>query len=157
MVPVLKIQSQKHLLRFIQIVLVFSVLVISCKVTLVPTYDADIAKQIELVTKKVDKFYLTMFETTTESNGREYSNFVKEYIDIEVELNSLLNTNRVRPLNTESTRNCEIARDIWVKYKEKHKSDNGISDVDIELNLDYLRDLFVVIQIGEGVKNKVTE
>ena len=94
-----------------------------------------------------------MLETTrNENNEREYSKFVNDYIDIEVELNSLLNKNRIRPLNKESTRNCEIVIETWLKYKDRHKEQNKISDADIELNRDYFRDLFVVILTGEEAK-----
>lgn len=125
----------------------------SCRVTLVAPYDASVSQQIETIARKVDKFYLTMLETTrNEMNEREYSKFVEEYIDIEVELNSLLNKNRIRQLNKESTKNCKTALDTWTKYKEKHKEKNEISDIDIELNRDFLRDLFIVIQTGEEAK-----
>ena len=142
-----------------KIYLSFSLIVItvafltSCRVTLVAPYDSRVSQQIEDIARKVDKFYLTMLETTrNENNEREYSKFVDDYIDVEVELNSLLNMNRIRPLNKESTKNCQIAVDTWVKYKEKHKEKNTISNIDIDLNRDFLRDLFTVIQIGEEVK-----
>ena len=142
-----------------KIYLSFSLIVItvaflaSCRVTLVAPYDSRVSQKIEDIAQKVDKFYLTMLETTrNENNEREYSKFVDDYIDVEVELNSLLNMNRIRPLNKESTKNCQIAVDTWVKYKEKHKENNTISNIDIELNRDFLRDLFTVIQIGEEVK-----
>ena len=142
-----------------KIYLSFSLIVItvaflaSCRVTLVAPYDSRVSQKIEDIAQKVDKFYLTMLETThDENNEREYSKFVDDYIDVEVELNSLLNMNRIRPLNKESTKNCQIAVDTWVKYKEKHKENNTISNIDIELNRDFLRDLFTVIQIGEEVK-----
>ena len=142
-----------------KIYLSFSLIVItvaflaSCRVTLVAPYDSRVSQKIEDIAQKVDKFYLTMLETTrNENNEREYSKFVDDYIDVEVELNSLLNMNRIRPLNKESTKNCQIAVDTWVKYKEKHKEKNTISNIDIELNRDFLRDLFTVIQIGEEVK-----
>ncbi|NQU55335.1 MAG: hypothetical protein HQ522_22695 [Bacteroidetes bacterium] len=155
MASITKVVLQKGLFRIIPIAIVLAVLSVSCRVSLVSPYRKDIAQEIELTSKKVDKFYLTMLETTSEGKNREYSNFVQDYIDIEVELNSLLNKNQIRPLNKESTRNCEILLDYWKKYKEKHKKENGISDVDIELTNDYLRDLFIVIQIGEGIKENI--
>ena len=157
MVLIVKARFRQELYRLILVTIILSLLVISCRVTLVPSYNSDIAKQIELVAKKVDKFYLTMLESTLPGDEREYAKFVQGYIDIEVELNSLLNKNRIRPLNTESTRNCEIALEIWIKYKEKHKKRNNISNADIDLNRDYLRDLFIVIQIGEEAKNNIND
>jgi hypothetical protein len=129
---------------------------VSCRVTMVAPYEEAISQQTELISKKIDKLYLTMLETTkNENNEREYLRFAEHYIDIEVELNSLLNKNRMRPLNRESVLNCEIALESWLKYKEKHRTDNGMNDVDIDLNRDFFRDLFLVILIGEEAKAKI--
>ncbi len=79
----------------------------SCKVTLVPPYDAAISTQIDKTAKSVDKFYLSMLETTaSENDGRAYDKFIEQYVNIEVELNSLLNKNKIRPLNAHSVRIC---------------------------------------------------
>ncbi|MCH7827212.1 MAG: hypothetical protein IIC75_04440 [Bacteroidetes bacterium] len=143
-------------------ILVFAILSVfafnSCKVTLIPNYDATIAKQIEKTTKQVDKFYLTMLETTTENNnGRIFEKFSKQYVDIEVELNSLLNQNKVRPLNENSTRICEITLKLWQKYKEEHKKDNTLSNGLIKLNLKSFSDLFFAMQVAEKAKEIVNK
>ena len=62
----------------------------------------------------VDKFYLMMAETTTVDKGREYTNFAEGYVDVEVELNAMLNKNKIRPLNELATENCQILLDTWV-------------------------------------------
>ena len=94
----------------ISFVILLTIFQVACRVTFVASYDAGVSEQIENIARTVDKFYLTMQETTqNDNNDREYSRYVEDYINIEVELNSLLNKNRVRPLNKESTRNCEIA------------------------------------------------
>ena len=147
--------SKQTIIR-IATVVVLIVVYASCRVTMVAPYEEKVVQQIQQVAKKVDRLYLTILETgMNDSSKREYALFAKDYVDIEVDLNSLLNQNRMKALNRESTRNCEIALETWVKYKEKHKRDNGISDVDIELNRDYYRDLFMVIQMGEEAKLKV--
>lgn len=130
----------------------------SCKVTLIPSYDADISKQIENVTKEVDKFYLSMLETTSASNnGRVFSHFAEQYVNIEVELNSLLNKNKIRPLNENSTRICEITVELWIKYKEEHKRDNTLSDGLIKLNRKTFSDLFFAMQVAEKGKEIVSK
>lgn len=141
-------------------ILLFSILSIiaihSCTVTFIPEYDATIAKQIENTTKLVDKFYLSMLETTSEeNNGRAFENFIIQYIDIEVELNSLLNKNKVRPLNENSTRICEITLELWQKYKEEHKTDQTLSDGLIKLNRKTFSDLFYAMQVAEKGKETV--
>ncbi|TAL47844.1 MAG: hypothetical protein EPN92_04370 [Chitinophagaceae bacterium] len=125
----------------------------SCRVTLVPPYDADMAGEISKTAKMVDKFYITMMEKTkNENNGRTYEKFSDQYIDIEVELNSLLYKNKVKPLNAHSTRICEITLQLWNKYKEEHKTDNELSDGLIRLNRKYLSDLFYAMQVAEEGK-----
>lgn len=112
-----------------------------------------VSQQIENIAKKIDKFYLTMLETTKdEGSDREYSKFVDSYINIEVDLNSLLSDKKIHPSNKESTRNCEIVLETWIKYKDKHKQYNTISDIDIELNRSFFNDLFLILQTSEEMK-----
>ena len=148
----IKIHSQQLQILVFVILSVFAFN--SCRVTFLPSYDASIAEQIETTTKQVDKFYLTMLETTTkENNGRSFEKFVNQYVDIEVELYSLLNQNKVRPLNENSTRICEITLELWQKYKEEHKTDNTLSDGLIKLNRQVFSDLFFAMQVAEKGKN----
>jgi hypothetical protein len=126
----------------------------SCTVKIIPSYDSKIAEQINSLTKTVDKFYLSMLETTkAENNGRAFSKFSEQYVDIEVELNSLLSENKVRPLNESSTRICEITLQLWMKYKEEHKKDNTLTDGLIKLNRLTFNDLFLAMQIAEKAKD----
>ena len=146
------INSSKIKLQQLQLVLIF-IAFNSCSVTFLPSYDASIAEQIEKTTRQVDKFYLTMLETTTEEdNGRIYEKFAMQYVDIEVELYSLLNQNKVRPLNENSTRICEITLELWQKYKEEHKTDNTLSNGLIKLNMQTFSDLFFAMQVAEKGK-----
>ena len=146
------INSSKIKLQQLQLVLIF-IAFNSCSVTFLPSYDASIAEQIEKTTRQVDKFYLTMLETTTEEdNGRIYEKFAMQYVDIEVELFSLLNQNKVRPLNENSTRICEITLQLWQKYKEEHKTDNTLSNGLIKLNMQTFSDLFFAMQVAEKGK-----
>lgn len=126
----------------------------SCRVTLLPEYNAEISKNIENTAKLVDKFYLLMVETTSEENsGRSYDRFAEKYVEIEVEINSLLNQNKIRPLNENSTRICEITLELWQKYKEEHKTDNTLSNGLIRLNRKTFADLFFAMQMAEeGIK-----
>lgn len=147
-----KIQPQQLQILVFVILSVFAFN--SCRVTLLPSYDASIAEQIEKTTKQADKFYLTMLETTTEeNNGRSFDKFVNQYVDIEVELYSLLNQNKVRPLNENSTRICEITLELWQKYKEEHKTDNTLSNGLIKLNRQVFSDLFFAMQVAEKGKD----
>jgi hypothetical protein len=125
----------------------------ACKVTLLPGYDANISDQIVSNSKAVDKFYLSMLDNTSaENGGRAFAKFSDQYVNIEVELNSLLSKNRIRPLNENSTRICEITVQLWMKYKEEHKKDNTLSDGLIKLNRKTFSDLFYAMQVAEKGK-----
>jgi len=141
---------------FISFLLISILLFSTCKVTFVPEYDAELSSQIDETAKMVDKFYLEMLETTSNQNGgRAFEGFIQGYIDIEVELNSLLNKNKIRPLNDNSTRICEITLQLWTKYKEEHKTDNALSDGLIKLNRQTFSDLFYAMQVAEKAKEIV--
>ena len=138
---------------FILIMLFFS----ACRIILVPNYDDKIAVQIENVSKSIDKFWLTMLEMTTEANdGRAYSKFVEQYITIEVELQSLLNKNKMRVKNENSVKICEKTISLFEKYKNEHKQANTISDTDIKLNLNNMRRMLNPLMISEKAK-KIAE
>jgi len=136
---------------FISLLLLFS-----CRVTLLPEYSAELSKNIKNTAKLVDKFYLLMYETTSaENDGRNYDKFAGQYVEIEVEINSLLNQNKIRPLNENSTRICEITLELWQKYREEHKTDNTLSNGLIRLNRLTFSDLFFAMQVAEEGKKLV--
>ena len=144
----IKIQTS----RFLSILIVVCSIaaVSSCRVNLLPGYNAAISEQIDNTAKTVDKFYLSMLETTnTENDGRSFKNFADKYVEIEVELNSLLNKNKIRPLNRNSTRICEITLQLWVKYKEEHKAKNTLKDGLILLNRKTFNDLFYAMRVAD--------
>jgi hypothetical protein len=80
---------------------------------------------------------------------------INHFSNIEVELNSLLNKNRIRTLNENSTRICEITLQLWIKYKAEHKADNTLSDGLIKLNRKTFSDLLYAMQVAEKGKEVV--
>lgn len=150
----LKAQPQIYLIYLITIsALLFN----GCRVTLLPDYDDSISQEILETAKRVDKFYLNMLETTVNENDeRAYNKMVNSYVEIEVELVSLLSKNKIRPLNENSIRICEITLELWVKYKNEHKEDNELSDGLIKLNLLTFRDLFYAMLVAEKAKEIIS-
>lgn len=139
------------------LIIIFVFLSEGCRVTLVPDYDDSISHEILETAKRVDKFYLDMQETTVNENGdRAYNNMVDSYVEIEIELSSLLNKNKIRPLNENSIRICEITLELWVKYKDEHKEDNELTDGIIKLNRLTFRDLFYAMLVAEKAKEIIS-
>jgi hypothetical protein len=123
----------------------------SCSFNLLPPFSKELATQIANTAKSVDLFYLNMLEKS-KPGARPYSGYVDGYIEIEAELNSLYMKNRLRPLNKESIRNCEIVLTIWRDYKEDHKKKNDLTDGIIKLNSKTMNDLFYALQVTEDSK-----
>lgn len=135
------------------ILLALSLSFISCKVQLVAPYDDGMVQQIETTAKEIDRFYLIMLEVTAEEeNGRAYAIFQEQYINFEVELNSLLTKNKVKPVNEHSGRICEITLQLWRKYKAEHKEQDYLSDGEIKLNRKTFDDLFFAMISAEKGK-----
>jgi len=133
--------------------LILVLMMLGCKVQFVPEYNAEIAKQIDATSKMVDKMYLEMLETTTPEQ-RDFSKFAKAYVSVEVELNSLLNKNKIRPLNEHSIKITELTLAKWIKYKEEHKrdfeNDGKYASGNIKINRIYIRDFFNAMIVAEN-------
>lgn len=156
MISLIKFISQRSLKRILLLIFLSSILASACKVSLVATYDYMIAQQIEAVTKKVDKFYITLLETTENVEGqRDYLNFAEQYIDIEVELESLLQKNKRRAKNQESIKINERILNKWREYKGIHKNENQLSDTDIEANKMNFENLMNTFRITEEIKKTI--
>lgn len=123
----------------------------SCKVQFISSFDEATYKQINTVSKEFDRFYLQIYEIK-DNKGRAYTNFVSQYVNLEVEINDLINKNNQRKLNKNSTESCKNLLLLFKKYKEKHKNDNFISDSDIILNKNYIEDILNAIRRGELTK-----
>lgn len=125
----------------------------ACRVQLLPSHDAALQEEITTLAKTVDKFYLHMMES--DSAGRSFSANVGEYINIEAELRSILNKNRIRPLNQNAIRINEITLETWIKEKEKHRTANTLSQGLVKLNAMTFRDFFYAMLVAEEAKKMI--
>lgn len=140
-------------LYLVILLLISGVIFSSCRVTLIPDYNSTVADQIEKTAKDVDLFYLKMLETTSDENDeRAFVNFTEDYVKIEVDIVALLNKNKIRPYNENSTKICELTLNLWKKYKEEHKKDNTLSNGVIKINRVYMGDMFNAMQVAENAK-----
>jgi len=122
----------------------------SCRVQLLPSHDFALQEEITTLAKTVDRFYLQMLES--DSTGRSFSANVSEYIHIETELRSILNKNRIKPLNQNAVEINEITLKTWIKEKEKHRTAQILSPGLIKLNSMTFQDFFYAMLVAEEAK-----
>jgi hypothetical protein len=144
------IRKQKYNYWFILVLIVYTIS--GCRVQYVADYDDNIRNDIISIAEEIDMFYTLLLETT--EADRTYESFKEDYLDIEVSLRSLLMKNKIRPLNEESTRQTEIALELWLEDKEAHKEDDTVSDFIINQHRSQFQRIFIAMAIGESVKEE---
>jgi len=138
-----------HLLKFTIIALAIFLLG-GCLVKLVDDYDSSTFEEILQVGKKVDKFYGDLLEVN--SDERAYQKFRAQYVEIEVDIRSLVTRNKIRALNEESTQISETILKLWLKYKDAHKANDTYSDGTARLDRERFFRLFVAAASAERAK-----
>jgi hypothetical protein len=124
----------------------------SCTVQYVAEYDESIKNEIIRIASEVDMFYTTLLETA--EGERTYENFRDSYLTIEVDLNTLLTRNKIRPLNEESIKQTQNALELWLDDKGKHKTNNSVSDFIINQHRNQFQRIFIAMAIGEKAKEE---
>ena len=84
--------------------------------------------------------------------ARHYSEFSKDYVNIESDIRSLVIRNKMRPLNEESTKISETILDEFMKYRKKHKEDDIYKTTLISLHRNRLLRLFTAMSVAEQAK-----
>lgn len=138
----------KFYFLFIPIILFIN----GCTVQYVAEYDESIRDEIIRISEEIDMFYTVLLET--DESDRTYENFKEEYLTIEVDLRSLLMRNKIRPLNKESTKQTEIALELWLDDKEQHKENDSVSDFIINQHRNQFQRIFIAMAIGEEAKEE---
>lgn len=144
------IRKQKYNYSFLLVLIVYTIS--GCRVQYVADYDDNIRNDIISIAEGIDMVYTLLLETP--EADRTYESFKEDYLDIEVSLRSLLMKNKIRPLNEESTRQTEIALELWLEDKEAHKEDDTVSDFIINQHRSQFQRIFIAMAIGESVKEE---
>ncbi len=135
--------------------LILSLLIIAtitgCTVRYVAEYDASVKDEIIRIAKEVDLFYGRLLETP--ANQRQYDKSRDKYLEIEADLRALKMRNEIRAFNKESTKQTEIALDLWLQDKQSHKKANSVDDATIKLHRKQFARVFVAMAKGEEAKN----
>ena len=136
--------------RTLLLALFISVVSFSCRVSLISSYDQQVADQITATSKLIDKLYLTMLDQDVAK--RKYDNYSAAYINIEVELNAIVNRNKTKLKNADAQKVAENTVQLWTKYRLDHKIKDLLPDAAIKLNLIYMRDAMNDLQLSEDNK-----
>ncbi len=122
-----------------------------CAVRYVADYDASIKEEIIRVAKKVDLYWGALLDM--EASQRKYDKFKDQYNQIETDIRGLVMRNEIRPLNKESTRQANIALDLWIEDRKIHKQNGTMSDVEAKNHRKQYMRVFIAMAKGEEAKN----
>lgn len=148
----MNIHNPKFYNRIIYLTLLSILIFKGCTVQYVAAYDENIKDEIIKIAGEVEMFYAELLET--EINDRTYDNFIDKYLAIEVNLRTLLLKNKIRPLNEESTKQTEIALELWLDDKEKHKTNNTVSNFIVDSHRSQFQRIFIAMAKGEAIKEE---
>lgn len=122
-----------------------------CTVRYIADYDASIKDEIVQVAKKVDLFWGALLDT--QSADRKYDKFKDQYNQIETDIRGLVMKNEIRALNKESTKQADIALELWVEDRSIHKENDGFSDFEAKRHRKQFNRVFTAMAKGEEAKN----
>ncbi len=120
---------------------------LSCKATFVPPYDASIEAQISKTARLTDALYLQMLDVR--EADRKYEKYADKYLDIQVDINSLLLKTQVRDHNTNLLIMVQNLQKMFVQFKEDHKTKGVLTDADVQLNMMQVNAVWAPLLLAE--------
>jgi len=114
------------LLKRISVIFLVVSMLLSCRVTLVPEYNAQLEEQIARAAKATDRLYIDMLDVPL--NNRMYDSFKDRYNDIESEINSIKLKNEARPKNADFLVINKNLKDAFEEAKKYHKDNSTLSN-----------------------------
>ncbi|MCF2859235.1 hypothetical protein L1286_17260 [Pseudoalteromonas sp. SMS1] len=138
-----------------KLVVIFATLLIlssqvGCSLHLISEYDRASQRNMLSLMKKIDGFYLHMANVAPAK--RQFAHYLSGYTNIEVEINALLQRQKVRELNELTVKQVEILLALWQQGRGAHKSKDSISDFIIKRRRsEYQRVMLAMIR-GEESK-----
>ena len=98
----------------------------SCKVMLVPEYNAQLEDQISNAAKATDRLYIDILDTP--AGDRNYDAFKERYNDIEADIYSIQLKNEGRPKNGDFLVIIKNLKDAFAEAKRYHKEHTTLSN-----------------------------
>ena len=110
----------------LSVVLFLAFAIASCKVMLVPEYNAQLDDQITNTAKATDLLYIDMLDVP--QSKRTYDSFKERYNEIEAEINSIQLKNEGWPKNADFLVIIKNLKDAFAEAKKYHKDKTTLSD-----------------------------
>ncbi|MEO6219906.1 MAG: hypothetical protein ABIO81_05725 [Ginsengibacter sp.] len=124
----------------------------SCQVQLVPQYNAELEQQIVNAAKMSDKLYLEIINAPADK--KSFSFYAVKYLDVEVEINSVLLKNETRPRAGDIVASAQKLKDFFVKAMEDHKNKHTLSDGEALIYNEQLKAFWKPVLIEEMALKK---
>jgi hypothetical protein len=125
----------------------------SClSVKLVPDYSEAIEKQIIETQKLNETLYIELLEQPEDK--RTYSSIVKQYLEVESNINSILFQYQTREKNEDFVKMAKLLKDNFIQYKKEHKDKKILTDGEISLYIAYINGFWQPLLTAEkALKN----
>ena len=124
---------------------------VSCRVTLVPEYNAKLEEDISKAAKANDKLYIDLLDASTEK--RVYDTYKERYNDIESDINSIQLKNEARNNNEDFLKIIKNIKEGFTEAKKYHKDNKTLSDGEIKAYQATISGLWKPLYIAErGLK-----
>jgi hypothetical protein len=120
---------------------------VSCRVTLVPEYNAKLEEDISKAAKANDKLYIDLLDASTEK--RVYDTYKERYNDIESDINSIQLKNEARNNNEDFLKIIKNLKEGFTEAKKYHKDNKTLSDGEIKAYQATISGLWKPLYIAE--------
>lgn len=132
------------------LILLSALYLAGCSMMFISDYDQASVDQMQLVNKKIDRFFIEL--EFAEPENRKYSAFKASYVDISVELNALKTMQAVRPMNDLTVKQVDILLDLWKLERTTHQDKDSISNFLIKRHRSQYNRLLTAMIKGEKAK-----
>ena len=113
-------------IRKVSFLFLIASFMVSCRVTLVPEYSAELEDQITNTAKATDRLYIDILDAP--ANDRDYRALQGRYNDIEAEINSIELKNQGRIKNGDFIEIIKNLKGAFLEAKNYHKEHKTLSN-----------------------------
>lgn len=131
-------------------ILLVTLFLASCSI--ISAFDELTLNESYRIKKDIAILYQLLQDTPDEQ--RQYHSFQRDYADIIVSLNELLDRQKLRENNQETTKIVEQILDFMTKYRDAHKSQDSYKDAKIKLHSKRMDSLMRALTVAEEAKRR---